>query len=289
MGTTTSTAQAAGKTISTSSNTDLTRLQEITDSTHWAVSQFPGIASLSNIDMYCRSEWLLETQFNQFGRSGNSRGNNIVCKTVPIPDDILAWKGGRGFYKSYWNDPVIANYREQNGYSAALEDGLFPHGISQAIGAYNIRGCAAAKDMFQRSEYADISNSNGLLVDPGTRVTSVYTDDAIGRRRSILAGVIVIDRWFNFWNGRSMTPRTVKLLMACTRGTVPPTNKVVNPDQALILALGNYVGFSGKDVNGTTGVARAYNVLTNRSWPCTSAGPGDGSGNIANKAKSIGC
>jgi hypothetical protein len=287
--TTTLTAQIDGKAVNQSPNNNLARVQELTDYTKWALDFFPDIASLSNVHMYCRSVWMYESSFRQFGNAGNSRGNNIISAVIPPPEDLLSWRSGRDFYHKYWVDPVIADYRKKNGSTEGILDGLYAQGIAQVVGAYHVRGCKAAKEIFQSTKYMGITESNGLMVNPGQRVIDVYPDTVLGRKRSVLAGTIIINYWFNYWNKQSMTENTGRLIKSSTGITAFPTNKIVDADQALILSMGSYVGFKGRDANGSTGVQRAFNIYTNRAWPDISSGSGSGSVGGANGAKAIGC
>ena len=142
--TTTSSAQDTGKQVQLSANSDITREQEVRASISYHLSNFPELAAFNNIKDYCLSEFFLESQFNQFGNTGNSRGNSIITGVAIVPDDVNLWKSGRGFYRKYWVDSVIINKRNQIGSTPAILDGLYAHGLAQVIGAYHIKVSLAA-------------------------------------------------------------------------------------------------------------------------------------------------
>ena len=290
MATTTQLAQTNGKVITESSHDSQVRIQECRDSTVNALKLLPTINSIANIVIYCMNIWQRENNFNQFGNSGTSRGNSLVCsKDGVVPSNIQQWKAGLSFYDSFWNSPAIANYRKQAGDQLpAIVDGLYAHGLSQCMGAYNIEGSTANAQMFSSPAYSSIAQSNGLLVPLGTAVTSVYPDNVAGRYKSILAGVIVLDYHYNYWINHSMTNDTIKKIMDSQRTGIIPTNSSINPGQAIILASGSYLGW-GTDIYGSTGGDRAFYVNTNRVWRYASSSSTSFSGISAKTSTPLGC
>lgn len=288
--TTTQLAQTNGKQIVEKSNDDQVRIQECRDSTFNALKLFPDLNSIPNIDTYCMNIWQAETNFTQFGKAGNSRGNSLVCsKYGLVPDNLLQWKAGTDFYDGFWNSPVIVNYRKQHSdQDPAIVDGLYAHGVSQCMGAYNIEGTPASKSIFSSNKYIGVSTSEHLLVQAGTPVTNIYTDDIPGRRKSITAGIMVLDYHYNYWIKQSMTNDTLKKIVASLPHDGIPTNTRLTQFQAITLAAGSYLGF-GKDINGASGTNRANFVVTNREWRYYASNNKTAYGTGAKTYNSLGC
>ena len=264
MALTTETAKASGTQIEVTLSGDMRRINEMIDSTNSALATyFPTLYAIPDITRYCMTIWQMESGFNCFPNGVNSR-HTLIVNTFPIPDDKKLWNPQSSFADSYWNDPLIYAYRQRNGTPESILDGLYAHGISAVMGAYHVDGCNACLTTMGSPRYRSISIANGLLVQPGTAVTSIYTEDKAGRKKSIVAGLILLDYHFSRYVGHSMTRDTVNLLAGIgdTTATVSstPTTK-----QAILLAAGAYLGW-GKDVNNSSGVFRAVKVRDTTSW-----------------------
>lgn len=304
---TTTQAAASGTQLSTSSVPSSTRKTEIEQSTKEALSDyFPDLNKLDSIVKYCMNIWWSESNFNCFHSSGNSRHNAIVTGTPVgslVSDNLADWKYGRDFYSRYWKDTNIVNKRITLGQSPAIIDGLYAHGVSATMGAYHIKGCQACSDTFSSSKYLGIATDNGLLVEPGNRVTTIYTEDVAGRKRSIIAGLIILDWHYHQRLGMPMLAVDRKgnspyLLLTAIgypifSGGLTASNflkgTLVTPSQAILLAAGDYLGF-GRDINGATGIDRAKFVRDNSSWPYRDASSTRTAANSnATPAKQPGC
>jgi hypothetical protein len=210
--------------------------------------------------------WQLESGFKCFPFGSDSR-HTIVSGTgdaAQVPDKLEEWKAGKAFRIDYWEDPTIRNYRDLHGQTPAIRDGLYAHGISAVMGAYHVYGCAAYKQTFGSFRYHALAESNGLITYPGLRVTDLYTEDAIGRKRSIMAGIIILDSHYHSWLGKVIDTRIGTLLTQVGMPTFKVGSRLTS-DQAITLATGSYLGF-GKDSNNATGTTRAIQVKNNRTW-----------------------
>jgi len=252
--------------------------------------------------------WQAESNFKQIHYGNSSRhtlvaGKNVSLTridsgtlgtpgtldtpyTVSLDIDYL-WTSGRSFIKSYWKNDKILSYRKRilSGVpNEALADGLYAHGVSACMGAHNIE---TGSNLLGSAPYRSISSSNGLLVPIGNRVTDIYEDTQEGRRRSILAGLIVLHDFFKFWNGRDLDKPvaapgkalsyvTARYNLSLLSEQLPPiTAKAkVTPSQALLIASGSYLGgysLVSKDGNGSAGNDRARFCRDNRTWSSTSS------------------
>ena len=309
MSTTTKQAVIDGKQVVIAEHTDVTRIEELLDSTTDALQLFPSLITVPEVRIYAMNIWKMESHFDVWPLGSNSRHSTIVSGTGNtatssgpwgeieslggqyVPDDEKLWTSGKAFFRDYWDDPLIKEYKRTHGDTPAMIDGLYAHGLSAAMGAYHVKGTKAYNTMFGLPKYQGIAQSNNLLVDVGNRVTDVYTNDKPGRYRSIVAGLIILDRHYCSWLNAPMTPVTAKKILACSGGKgQPPTNSTVNSEQAILLACGSYLGFGSADANGALGVNRAYNVVYgDRVWEYRARASTNGSTAGANPANAVGC
>lgn len=240
---------------------------------------FPALSNVPDMVKYCMVTWYSESTYRQFPYEADSRHPAIVCGSLnsitnngnyadPIYN-IRAWVAGRGFYNSYWADNVVRNYINNNGaVDESIIDGLHPHGLGGVMGAYSVRGTAACNQIFGSPDYYNLASTNGLIVSPGTRVTSIYTDDTTGHYRNLLAGIIILDYHFNNLVGadvsqpisRGSTATIANTYYAITNQNI--SSETVQVNEAALLATGAYVGYSGVDINGMNGVKRASDCWT---------------------------
>lgn len=273
--TTTASGDASGKQIQVSEVGDLTRIQEILTSTTDILSHlFPVLYTVPNIVIYCMNTWQAESGFNCFPNGSNSRHSLVTGTSIPVPDNINAWPSGRSFFSSYWEDTLVKDFRALpgNDQSDAILDGLYAHGVSAVMGAYHIEGSAAYRQIFGSPVYLPKATDAGLIVTKGTRVTSLYTEDQPGRYKSILAGIIVLDYWYNYW-GKKRVNLNINILLNQIGEPIARIGSRINSRQAILLATGSYLGF-GADINSATGQQRAAIVKTNRQWTYSSANSG---------------
>lgn len=309
MVTTTSIAASSNNQTQVTEVGDLARINEMVDSTRSILkTYFPTLYQIPDSVIYCMNIWQTESGFNLFHTEGNSR-HTLVTGTDPndpIPGDIKSWKNGQGFWRNYWHSVSIASWVQQNSQTPAIRDGLYAHGISAAMGAYHVDSSAACLEIFGSPKYRSLASANQLIVQPGTSVTSLYQDTTSGRKKSILAGIIVLDYHFNKWKstnlntpvdshtfGVSTTPRALLDSIQETpvysfTGVVTGTGGSLSDQQALILASGSYLGW-GKDSNGATGVKRALYVKNNREWSYKVSAGGTPSSTGATPTKPVGC
>lgn len=275
MTTTTVSGNASGTQIQVSEVGDITRIQEILDSTTSILSHlFPKLYTVPNIVIYCMNTWQAESGFKCFPHGSDSRHSLVTGTGIPIPDSMNAWTSGRSFFSSYWDDTSIKAFRalQGNDQSDAMLDGLYAHGVSAVMGAYHIEGSAAYRQIFGSKEYISKATSGGLIVHKGTRVTSLYTEDQPGRYKSILAGIIILDYWYNYW-GEKRVNGNINILLNQIGEPTASVGSRINSRQAILLATGSYLGF-GADINSATGQQRVVIVKTNRQWTYSSANSG---------------
>jgi hypothetical protein len=128
------------------------------------------------------------------------------------------------------------------------------------MGAYHIPGTASYTQLFG-GYYNNVARPEGLIATPiGTPVTSLYTNDAVGRRKSVLAGLIVLDSKYGKRINSIIDSTTVTYLSAI--GLPGATaGSTMSPQQAILMAFGDYVGsWTTTDAVGGTALKRAVLV-----------------------------
>ena len=261
--TTTQTATVLGTTSSKVITRIATSTVEIKGVTSILLSSyFPRMYAVPNSINYCMSTWKEESGFNCHHSQGNSR-HTLVTGTksdigIPVSKQ---WLAGRSFGPDYWEDSITLAYRKKYGDTPEVVDGLYAHGLSASMGAYNIIGCKAWKYTLGSNEYVDMATAEGLMVDlytSGQRVIDIFPDTFNGRRRSILTGLILLN-----WKFEAILPNRMSAKSASLVGGI--AGKLPTDDQALLLATGAYLGWAS-DSNGTTGASRLAKIKSTTSW-----------------------
>jgi hypothetical protein len=310
MTTTTRQAVVDGKQVFEAETTDFTRIEEMLDSTADGLTLFPSLITVPNIRIYCMNIWQMESHFDVWPLGSNSRHSTIVSGTGNsatssgpwgeyeslgsqyVPDAVSQWHSGTAFFTDYWDDPIIKEEKRKFGDTPALIDGLYAHGVSAAMGAYHVKGTRAYSSMFGLPKYQGLAQSEGLVVNPNQSITALYVDTKAGRRKSIIAGLIILDQHYCTWLGKPITPQIAKKILACGGGDngQPPTNYSVNSEQAILLACGSYLGFGAPDANGALGYNRAHAVVyTSPKWEYRARASTSGSTAGASPANPVGC
>lgn len=121
------------------------------------------------------------------GQGLNWNNVNVAHRTVPATS---------GFGKSVEQHQVIKAARA----NLALNQGNINHGrLAQSLlgcmGAYLIRGLQNGPRGFPhvQGSYSGIAESIGLLVSPGQSITALFTQDEVGLRRGLVAGLCVLE------------------------------------------------------------------------------------------------
>lgn len=120
---------------------------------------------------------------------GMGWGNvNVAHEMVPATS---------GFGKSYEAHQVVRAARTQT-YTVNqtnLSHGRLAQSLMGCMGAYLIRGLQNGPGGFPHVQvgYSGVAESVGLLVNPGDSVTALFTPDAVGLRRGLVAGLCIFE------------------------------------------------------------------------------------------------
>jgi len=302
MATTTATAAVSGTQSQAGASKDISRVQEIQNSTTSVLQgSFPNLYAVTNSVRYCMNIWQRESSFNLIWTGAGAQQANIVTGTGnnnDVPNKVNSWPHAKSFWDSYWNSTAVQGYIGDNGQTPEVKQGLYAFGISSCMGAYHINNTPACHEVFGDINDGGVADKAGLIVKVGTDINTLYPDTVAGRKKSITAGLIVLNYHFNKWKNVPMasgadyskfyTNQSPSFLLTAMGQPPSNTTGVPTDQQAFWLASGSYLGW-GTDINGDSGIDRAIYVInnTNRSHVSSYGGTPSSSGLPA--ASAIGC
>lgn len=153
-------------------------------------------------------------------------GRNVSPASIKIRHITTSKLKGTG--SIYWNHTVIKAARKSLGDgNLNLLQGLQAHSLMAVMGWNNIRGLED-KFPYLLREYKNLAEANGLILNPGDDIDSVYTPDLDGARKAIIAGMMILESKYKTY-----------------------LNKKLSPQRALVAATRAYLGL-GMDQTGTT-------------------------------------
>jgi hypothetical protein len=195
-------------------------VQTLESLVHENIVYFPELAKVYGIEGFFTSLMYVESTFLPW-RAGPTVSTN---------------PGTSGH--DYVTDPVYTTQIASGASRYIMDQGLSGWGLGQCMGWYLIRGTRLGKQIVQNSTYSPIAERNGIIVNPGTDLRSVFTNNNDGMIRGVVAGLIVLDFKYNVYlkHGR-------------------------DPEDAFTKALQGYLGKNGaKDVLGSDPVSYANKI-----------------------------
>lgn len=240
MASTAATAAKSGTTKQTKPAGNLDELQQITQLTKDAIDQhFTLLKTAPDILYIAMAIWGMESGWKIWHKKGSGIMDSSHLSPVNPDKSTLI---GPGYYKSdpiksFVNRPNITPQEKIN-----VQQGFVAHGLSACMGCYHVIGTPNYNSDFL--PYKSLVQSMGLAVNPGESITALFPNNELGKMRSIVAGLIILQ------NKYKIHINSKKSL------------GYQNPAKAIEMAVGSYVGKAGsRDINGYSPEDRQKDVL----------------------------
>ena len=231
-------AQSSPSTKVTQTSPDISNILHIKQITQDLLAQyFPRLSAAPNILYIAMAIWGFESSFKLWHKSGSVYSSRHLTAVNPATSSLV----GRGYYytqpiQNLLLSPTLTPTIKNN-----IDDGKYAQGISACMGCYHVRGTLNYNTEFL--PFKNVVDAEGLAVNPGESITAIFPNNDTGIRRSIAAGLIILD--FKYGIGLS---------------------KFSSNSDAIKYAVGIYLGKAGSvDANGTSPEQRVANVYNNRT------------------------
>ncbi len=233
--TTASQAKVVGSSKQAGISNNLDELKRIRDLTQNALDQYFSLLKTAPDILYvAMAIWGLESGWKLWHNHGGVLDSRHLSPVDPNRSTLI----GTGYrfadpIKSFMARPNLTSVEADN-----VAQGFVAHGLSACMGCYHVRGTPNYNTDFK--PYESIVNSLGIAVNPGESITALFPDNDIGKTRSIVAGLIILQNKYKI--GLRKFDKNVS--------------------KAIEAAVGWYVGTAGaRDVNGYSPVDRQKEVL----------------------------
>lgn len=221
---------------------DYSRIQRYKEITEDLLKQyFKSLYAAPDIVYVALAIFGLESGWNLWHKKSFSHGADTVLSGYdsshksPVPVETSS------LIRAYWYSPVIQNLVKTKGFDVnimtALHQGRVAHGLSACMGCYHVRGTKTNESF---KPYSKVVGDLGLEVNPGESITALFPQNETGERRSIAAGLIILDEKYKI-----------------------AKKQFKSESDAIRAAVGYYVGKAGaKDINGYSAEDRIKGVYT---------------------------
>lgn len=203
---------------------------------------------------------------------GMNWGNvNVSHRMVPATS---------GFGLSFEKHQVVINARKSFAINQSnLSQGRLAQSLLGCMGAYLIRGLQQGPKSFGhvQNNYTSVAESIGLLVDPGQSITALFTQDADGLRRGLVAGLCVLETNYKIYLKKYPGNKTAAI-EATIRAHLGDPNAV---DVVTGISSSDYLARVMNNSNSYSGGSSRYTGVSNnsvKSAPSTGYSPGTSPG-----------